>query len=257
ETDGGNSKNLKGTLSYSMRLNGTEISGSYTDQCIDSRSVNEYYCEGNEGHKYTAYCDDGYSCSNGACILQTTADEAEKYTLNLYKGWNLISIPYHMYYFDSTTCGSGVKAYYYDPAENEYADATSRFSTASAGGSGSRMGVWVKAPAECSITFKVSDVLTPENLFSDAGGPMPIKNGDYSAFDPGRWLLLGTANSATTWDYQKGTCTAEKGPWKFDAKNQQWVKATTLNPGEGFFVKIQSDCMLGASANDQPPAMPQ
>ncbi|MGV8176499.1 MAG: hypothetical protein ACP5NX_01735, partial [Candidatus Bilamarchaeaceae archaeon] len=47
ETDGGNSKNLKGTLSYSMRLNGTEISGSYTDQCIDSRSVNEYYCEGN------------------------------------------------------------------------------------------------------------------------------------------------------------------------------------------------------------------
>ncbi len=68
DTDGGSNIYTKGTV------NATNSSGtySYTDYCISSSHVKEYYCQNNQALSTNAYCSKGCSNYNGACTRPTS-----------------------------------------------------------------------------------------------------------------------------------------------------------------------------------------
>ena len=87
ETDNGDNPYKKGSMTYAIKTNGVTTSATVDDYCVDSTSVEEYYCVGQTSHKYVAYCPNGYSCKEGACVQQTTTT-ATGYTVKIGVGVN-------------------------------------------------------------------------------------------------------------------------------------------------------------------------
>ncbi len=156
------------------------------------------------------------------------------FALKLRTGWNLVSIPYERGCFKSTTCPAGIKAYAYNSATNTYSNWTAKLYGQSPGCSMmSGRAYWIKTSTPCELEYEASGAAFQFT------GPTPAV--------PNRWIDLGAPIVATTWETVRGSCVAEKGPWKFDAASQSWVKATSIAPFDGFFVKVVSSCELGSS----------
>jgi hypothetical protein len=175
---------------------------------------------------------------------QTNVTQATPtFAMKLRHGWNLVSVPYSEGCFKSTTCPSGVKAYAYDRASGGYVNWTGRIYGQSPNCNMAQgAAYWIKTSADCEIVYE------GKGAAFDFAGPQRAL--------PNSWYALGAPLATTTWESVRGNCEARNGPWKFDAMNQQWVKATSLNPTEGFFVKVKSECDLGTSASSSPPPLP-
>lgn len=72
DSDGGQVKTTQGS-SRMYTMNGYDT-GWNNDACIDSRNVNEWYCDGNWRTNTTLMCDGDQVCSGGRCIEATCTD---------------------------------------------------------------------------------------------------------------------------------------------------------------------------------------
>ncbi len=70
DTDGGLNTSVRGTVT--VYYSTSNSSSRYVDSCVNSSNVNEYSCTSSSTHSLglrTIQCRNGYSCSNGACIV--------------------------------------------------------------------------------------------------------------------------------------------------------------------------------------------
>jgi hypothetical protein len=205
-------------------------------------------------------------------------------TLNLDKGWNLVSIYAIENIFDSNTLGQnyedylsdlGVKAvFFWDDYNNEYirlypnqerekverfilrlgsedevSDDYLRFITSS---------MWVYTDKQSSISYRTLDGPSPVDLLN-------LKSGwNFLSFTPEMTIDINSASSEEEAKYTinniKGDCDIEKA-YIFDSESKKWV-TLPLNEelddaliGLGFVVRVSEDCELGSSIAS-PPAIP-
>lgn len=226
------------TDSCALIEGGAEVeSGRYV---IEMQCVSE-----NKAHSYYYRCPSGYSCGEGACIQSNIPPmldyEVYTHTIELKKGWNLVSAPVgtgrsrDIAEVRDSTC-SGSTVYVYDQNTKTYI--TSGYGI----GVGELVPVpnafWVKTDNPCKVTFKGS-----------------ITN----SYTPGwdvltGWVGFGGPYSSSTWDAIAGNCQVASGPWRFNTAAWKWEKAISLHPGEGYFVKVTGTCTLGGGS--LPPALP-
>lgn len=220
-----------------------------TDGGAEARSGNyvvEYLCDSEEkAHAYYYECPSGYSCREGACTssdVPPMPDSQEyRYSVELKKGWNLVSAPVmgtdsrrNLAEVAESTC-SGADVYVYDQNTRAYV-------TTYGVDVGDNVPVpnafWVKTDEPCKVTFKGSTKSSYEYGWDVLAG----------------WVGFGGPYSSTTWDAIAGNCQVASGPWKFNTAAWKWERATSLRPGEGYFVKVSGTCTLGGGS--LPPALP-
>ncbi len=123
ETDGGKNKYTKGT-NYIQYANGTNFVPPQSDYCEDTSTVAEFTCSGDQWDMTYESCPSGYTCDNGACVVQTTTP-----TCTDYDGYN----PYTAGSTYSSTSGWGydicintntVREYYCSNGNIFYKDVT-------------------------------------------------------------------------------------------------------------------------------------
>ncbi|VVC02530.1 Uncharacterised protein [Candidatus Bilamarchaeum dharawalense] len=178
--------------------------------------------------------------SNSTVLEPSSCSETEEYyTVELKTGWNLLSVPLssnNEAEVVSTTCDVS-KAYIFDPNTKSY------LTTGYGVGVGDMVLVpnsfWVKTDSPCKIQFKG----VSENTYQDGWS---VRAG---------WVGFGGPYSNTNWESMSGDCEVLSGPWRFDSEAWMWKKATTIKPGEGYFVKVKNSCTLGGSSS-LPPALP-
>ena len=67
-----------------------------------------------------------------------------------------------------------------------------------------------------------------------------------------RWNNLGSPYDNIDFGKVSRACRVSSGPWRYNTAARKWEKAEVLKPGEGYFVKIASDCTLGISEQPKP-----
>ena len=79
ETDSGDNKYTKGTITYGLKdAAGTNLeSTTLDDSCTADGKILEYYCDGNSKTQYEGNCPSGFSCSEGACKTASTNSTGE------------------------------------------------------------------------------------------------------------------------------------------------------------------------------------
>ncbi|MBI5224201.1 hypothetical protein HY990_07315 [Candidatus Micrarchaeota archaeon] len=205
--------------------------------CSDQTAVT-YACVGKNWVVQTTVCPDTYSCSGGKCVAKNPppAPPASDVTLALVSGWNLLSSPFSAFKVTQNTCGNSI-AYRYDASSNGYK--TVDLSV----GSHSTLdgdGFWLRVSSGCELVL-TGDV---NSKISDLEGKK-LSAG---------WNMVGAASESSSWQEVKGTCASSSGPWSFDASNNKWVKASSLETGHGYFVKVERECHLGSGS--MPPLPP-
>ncbi|MEK6978758.1 MAG: hypothetical protein AABW86_00915 [Candidatus Micrarchaeota archaeon] len=68
DSDNGQNTEVSGTMDYLFKQGGWSYAHTFKDQCADSGSVLERYCDSGKGKNITLSCATGSSCSNGACV---------------------------------------------------------------------------------------------------------------------------------------------------------------------------------------------
>lgn len=217
-----------------------------------------------------ASCPDGYSyvkskCANGVLTeVQYFADpclnhsapttkppERETFTLNLKKGWNMVSTPVigtglckkgkvcpavitDGADITSTTCLPAKLWHYANSKYNFYGELAPDVYTAAGGAVFGPGGFWVKAVQDCKIELSASQKnFKPMNL------------------QPG-WNQIGAFYETTAFSVVKADCVVLSGPWHYNALTKKYEKVSILEPGEGYFVKVASACTLGESLPPMP-----
>jgi hypothetical protein len=113
ETDTGKDYLTQGTCTdYTGCSGGYCQSSSYTDYCVDSTTLREYYVSGSGDAAYCGYedknCADlgsGYTCSGGACVAPECVPAQEIICHSTYPGGTYDSAC-SQYYWNHSTCGS-------------------------------------------------------------------------------------------------------------------------------------------------------
>lgn len=235
ETDSGYDLYADGTTTVYYSDGAVHSSG--TDYCYSSDQLKEYYCSGDSLSSAFVYCPSGYSCSNGACIVDEV--EVEEYTVVLKKGWNLLSSPVG---FDSTktakvtyTNCESENYFVYNSDKKEY----DIFDLKLGGVVPSQNGFWLYSDSSCKITFTGES----KDSYDD---PLTVPKG---------WVAIAGPYNSVDWEDVVGNCVIKSGPWEFDTSAWTWKKATKLKPGKGYFVKTSSSCTLGKGY--MPPAPPE
>ncbi|HLD18588.1 MAG TPA: hypothetical protein VJB90_01100 [Candidatus Nanoarchaeia archaeon] len=65
DTDGGADPTVKGTVKITQGKTTT----TYTDSCVSSSTVKEYYCVSGKLNSTNIACSAGFFCTDGACVL--------------------------------------------------------------------------------------------------------------------------------------------------------------------------------------------
>lgn len=167
----------------------------------------------------------------------------------LQEGWNLFSVPLR-WDADSDPCenakcyGSGnnglkvvestcgdldsLKIWHWDAEQKQYVKSLPY----------TPWGYWVKAPASCYIRFGRETV--------DIDG-LQLKAG---------WNQIGAPTKTKSGNFEniRGNCNVVSGPWRYLNQMKKYEKVLTLASGEGYFVKVSNDCILGET---NPPTLPQ
>jgi hypothetical protein len=222
----------------------------FTDRCYTNTSVFEQLCTtDNLPVEKIMICPANYTCENGACVFTGEQPPAppetgiQNFTLNLYRGWNMLSGPL-VYrgeilrgYFpvgaliSDTNCNFESQLWHYNVFGTKGYIA---FGTPAIGQSiadhigGYIPAYWLKVANDCSITFT----------------GLPFNYGEVVNLAEG-WNQIGIGSYSTTWDNIKGNCELLSGPWEWNAANQNYVKATILEPGKGYWVKLKEACTTG------------
>jgi hypothetical protein len=154
-----------------------------------------------------------------------------EFTMKLYKGWNMVSIPSTDSAIRMETfvkyCGS--QNYAWMLTENGYV----KQGTLKAG-----YGYWIKAGKDCE--FGISAETLNANI-------QPLFAG---------WNLVGAPGKGVAVSDYIGTCQITSGPWHytqpFSSSNSPYAYSAKLEPGKAYWVKVPSDCTLSGV----PPSSP-
>ncbi|NYZ78256.1 hypothetical protein H0N96_02530, partial [Candidatus Micrarchaeota archaeon] len=214
-----------------------------------------------------AFCADGFKylkshCVNGVLIeVQYSTDpclmhgamptvrpsatppappEKETFTLNLKKGWNMLSTPisdgappctgvcramlWPGAMITSTTC-SPAKLWYYENGGYQ------NYGMLADGGWVHTGGFWVKVAEDCKVELSASR----KNF-----GQVSLQTG---------WNQIGAFYEPTAFKNVQGACVVLSGPWHYNAFTKNYEKASVLQPGEGYFVKVASNCILNETTS--------
>lgn len=152
--------------------------------------------------------------------------DASFYKVEINKGWNLVSVPFENTQLDSSTCER--ETYYYYKLGEYAKNRLSEF------GLDILSGFWFKSDGACTLKFKGE----------------PYYSTDVSKYLYEGWNQIGAPRNSVSWEDSYG-CTVKSGPYSYDTKNKKWEKASVLEPGKGYFVKMASDCKL--TFEDFPP----
>jgi len=165
------------------------------------------------------------------------------YTLNLHAGWNLISTPIAVSQeivctarpcplrltvkVQSTTCDlQSTRAWRFEAARQEYQEIDLTENTLL----NAQEAYWVFARENCEVVFNGDERTTLVDWTLHAG-----------------WNSIAAPYSETLFDSIKGDCVVESGPWRWDATILEYYESPSLSTGNGFFVKVKSDCTLSSS----------
>jgi len=171
------------------------------------------------------------------------SEEKENFKLALKKGWNMLSTP--LYNSDSTkavvstTCSAPATLWHYEngkyvksgelpPAKAEVLALLNPFD-----------GYWVKLDEDCVVVFSGESHVSLDGVSLNAG-----------------WNQIGAPFERTAFNEVKGDCVVLSGPWRFNAETKSYEKASVLEPGEGYFVKVASECTL-QSKQPEMPSLPE
>jgi hypothetical protein len=107
-------------------------------------------------------------------------------------------------------------------------------------------------PVNCGSNFLTDNPVTDSFTIVGPAGPpsssppappIPI-SGLVLHLDPG-WSMISTPVGSVSVDDLKGTCTFSSGPWWWNGSS--YDKPATLDPGKGYWVKVDSACTLQAT----------
>ncbi len=212
-----------------------------------------------------AQCPDGFSylkssCVNGElhevyyivdpCLKHKTTTPPkppekqgkETFKLTLEEGWNMVSTPVSTIIpaeelpafspgaiITSTTC-SPTKLWHYENGRYvSYGELTAGGKILGTGG------FWVKTSEECKVELSAM-----------------YKNFGAFTLQPG-WNQIGAFFEPTEFSSIETDCVVLSGPWRYNTLAKKYEKASVLEPGEGYFVKVASECVLGGSLPPVPP----
>ncbi|MBI5158676.1 hypothetical protein HY992_01005 [Candidatus Micrarchaeota archaeon] len=247
DSDGGYVKELKGeTIVYNSDQTIVERKEDY---CYSESQVVEYFCEKDSVKAKHEACLDGYSCVDGACVSSSTTPQsatgstatpaptpststattatvppiaATLFTARLAAGWNMFSVPFDSVSVDSDCENfAAERAWTYDAVQKNYV----RPSSFEPG-----QGYWFKATSACSVK------IAGRKTFEMSG--KKLRAG---------WNQIGSQSRNINIRELMGDCVLLKGPWQWNEESQKWQKAAEMQPGEAYFVKVESECTLGGS----------
>lgn len=233
-----------------------------------------YFVASKDGTTYTMYGESQkdyykvyyFSDRNQACLLKSSASDescplfgvvlypshasvtpmpvSTTYTLVLQKGWNQLSVPFISGTMTGNSCGSDT-IFLYDATNKEYKKTALSGSVQGF----NYFGFWMKATEPCKLQFETNGFYYANQIESliNSGGP-----GGYKLY--AGWNMVGAPYDGVSFESIKGSCEVKSGPWNYNPSANRWQKAENLKPGEGYFIKVSSDCVLGSG--DNPPAPP-
>ncbi|MFA6213908.1 MAG: PKD domain-containing protein [Candidatus Micrarchaeia archaeon] len=155
----------------------------------------------------------------------------ESIVLKFERGWNMVSVPteYDIQLSDiQAKCGI-TSAWYYNPVLGQYSAATTF-------GKGI-VGFWMKASSAC--TYELAAPYA-------ASWSSPLKAG---------WNLIGAPASEATLSEVSGDCKVASGLWNYSPSLGQYTYSSKLEPGKGYWIKVDAACTLN-DRGDMPPAAP-
>lgn len=159
-------------------------------------------------------------------------------TIELKSGWNLISSPIAdengQAHVVSTTCNIHT-IYLYNRETNTYETNTLNV--------GDTVPVsrsfWAKSNAPCKITFSGANAYTYDGGLALGAG----------------WNGFGGPYNNIIWADLVGDCNVISGPWLFNTIANSWQRATILEPGYGYMIRVSNNCSLGTVVST-PPTLP-
>jgi hypothetical protein len=177
-------------------------------------------------------------------IAQAMANGGGALTIQLRKGWNMISNPFQ---------GAGLKTNCERKTlwnYNAFAGGYERPGFLGEAVLEQGKGYWVNVNSNCVVILKFA----PGNYYAKY-----LLDG--LAMHAG-WNQIGAPSETTDLSAVSGNCEI-KSAWSYEAgtggEAGRYVKAQKLEPGEGYFVRVAGDCTMGPRQNSEPeiPALPQ
>lgn len=200
--------------------------GNRTDNCTPSGNLIEYYCNGTQLLSLETIPGQGQECIDGAIVpkaLTFLPSGQAVQQVALQPGWSMISFPFSSYSLTPSDPVCVLAVFSFNPSTGAYAKAN--ISRLEAG-----RGYWVYSDTSCG--FKVTGT--------------PYMRQDFSASLSSGWNLIGAPSEyGVAFLPLKGTCTVKSGPWYYDPALKDYRRVTKLEPGKGYWLKVDSACSLG------------
>jgi len=150
-----------------------------------------------------------------------------KFSVFLKKGWNLFSFPVNVYSYYTANTNCIVNSTVWTMKNGIYVEANN---------AENGYGYWIKVVDDCVVNM--------------SGQKLAIQ--DFRSLTEG-WNLIGAPSDPANIEDIKGSCEIEKGPLWYDPSIVSYVKRDTLQPGNGYFVKVKQSCRLGEGMPPPPP----
>jgi len=160
-----------------------------------------------------------------------TVEKSREYEIELLAGWNMFSIPINSAkYIHKVLRGCDVisRVWHYSNADKKY-KSVDKIDPG--------LGYWVKVRSDCVI--KMSDTMVTTEQFPEllAG-----------------WNQIGAPSQTVNIHDVIGDCNLLSGPWRYNSITKKYEKSETLDPGKGYFVKVENNCHFGPEIPPPPPA---
>ncbi|GEM_PF-3431298 len=161
------------------------------------------------------------------------------YVLKLKKGWNMFSTPVYENPAEGVTPFAKFETTctYKSPVWLYWAGSYMKANNITA----SKLGYWVKAQDDCSVTVKGDGLHAQETYFeSDVG----LNKG---------WNLIGAAPEEVAFAKIKGTCTFTKGPYWYNPATNAYEQPALMQPGKAYLINVPDYCKLKLEEEAPPP----
>ncbi len=141
---------------------------------------------------------------------------AERFELNLYSGWNLISIPFSSYSIISDNC-ENKKIYYYDNSLQQFKNADIHHLE-------SLKGYWMYVKDSCKIVFEGEPFYTFSNLILESG-----------------WNLIGSPYGKVPISILKNICPISK-IYSYNSLKKEFFVPENFESGNGYWIYSNRQC---------------
>lgn len=164
-------------------------------------------------------------------VFEEAVNLYDNTTVNLYTGWNVLSIPYKDFTISSTSCSIKL-IYHYNSGDKSYYKLDS-IADAIAG-----LGYWIYVDQDCSIGFNGQKKVLLSDLGDDFDGTL------YKG-----WNQIGGRTDVIDLIEKKEDCSI-KGIYVFDSKEKKYSQVSNIEAGKAYFVYSENDCYVGTDDVD-------